>query len=126
MEEYMDQENKRKIEFIITERKRAQYKLNLNSNIMKEYDKVISSGFYDGQINRLNKELIALGISIITACESCMQWHIAEAIKHGTTEKQLYEVIEVSIAMAGSRMEVNTRFAIAVIEYYKEKGELKN
>jgi len=124
MEGYMEQESKNKIEFIIAERKRAQYKLNLNSNIMKEYDKVTTSGFYDGQINRLNKELIALGISIITACESCMQWHIAEAIAHGATEKQLYEVIEVSIAMAGSRMEVNTRFAIAVIEYYKEKGEL--
>jgi len=53
-----------------------------------------------------------------------MQCHLYEAIKLGASERQLYEVIEVAIAMAGGRMEVNSRFAISVIEYYKELGDL--
>jgi len=121
----MDQYEKEKIEYIIAERKRSSYKLNIQSKIMREYDKVILAAFYDGEIDKKNKELIALGISIVTACESCMQWHISEAIKLGATEKQLFEVVEVAIAMAGGRMEVNSRFVISVIEYYKDKGELK-
>ena len=120
----MDFAEKNKIESIIQERKSANYRLNLNSDIMKEYRKVLDVGFRDGQVSRLNRELIALGISIVTACESCMQCHLYEAIKLGASERQLYEVIEVAIAMAGGRMEVNSRFAISVIEYYKELGDL--
>ncbi|MFW9867542.1 MAG: carboxymuconolactone decarboxylase family protein [Candidatus Thorarchaeota archaeon] len=33
------------------------------------------------------KELIALGISIILNCESCVEWHVKEAIRSGATEQ---------------------------------------
>lgn len=117
----MNAEVKKKIENVISERKRANYALSLNSKVFEDFGKVNDTAFEPGEISRLNKELIAFGIALITNCESCMEWHIHQAIASGVTEKQLYEVIDLAIAMAGGSVTVTSRFALNVIEYYKEK-----
>ena len=48
----------------------------------------------------LGKELIALGITLITQCPWCIDAHVKRAEKAGATEKELGEVIFVSMAMA--------------------------
>ncbi|MFW9784966.1 MAG: carboxymuconolactone decarboxylase family protein, partial [Candidatus Heimdallarchaeota archaeon] len=58
-------------------------------------------------------------ISVVINCESCMEWHIAEALKSGATEDQIIEAIEVAIEMGGGPATVTSRFALKVLEYYK-------
>ena len=108
-----------KIENIIKGRKHANYKLAEHSRLYKEYQAVEEKAFKDGEISKLNKELMALGIALITNCESCMEWHIHQALFQGATEKQVYEVIDLAIGMAGGSATVTSRFALDVIEYYK-------
>ena len=52
-------------------------------------------------------------------CESCIEWHIKEALKNGATEQQIIEAIEVGIEMGGGPATVSSRFALKVLEYYK-------
>ncbi|MFX1460058.1 MAG: carboxymuconolactone decarboxylase family protein, partial [Promethearchaeota archaeon] len=63
-------------------------------------------------------ELIAIGISIIINCESCIEWHIKEALKSGANGEQIIEAVEVAIEMGGGPATVSSRFAFKVLEYY--------
>ena len=76
--------------------------------------------FSDGDLKKKHKELIALGISIVINCESCMEWHVHEALKSGATKKEILETIGVGIEMGGGPATVSSRFALKVLDYYKD------
>jgi AhpD family alkylhydroperoxidase len=60
--------------------------------------------------------LIAIGISVLMDCESCMQWHIDQAAACGATEAEILEAIEVGIEMGAGRVTVSARFALEVMK----------
>jgi AhpD family alkylhydroperoxidase len=74
--------------------------------------------FSDGHLSKQQKELIALGISIVINCEACMEWHIHQALLSGATEDQILEAIEVGIEMGGGPATVSSRFALKALEYH--------
>jgi AhpD family alkylhydroperoxidase len=67
----------------------------------------------------MNKELIAVGISVCNNCEPCTVWHIREALKAGAKEEQVFEAIEVAMEMGGGPTVVRSTFALKVLEHYK-------
>jgi AhpD family alkylhydroperoxidase len=56
--------------------------------------------FADGAVPLKTKELIALGIAHITQCPWCIDAHTKRAAKAGASDKEIGEVIFVSMAMA--------------------------
>lgn len=116
----MDKVDKNKIEKIISDREKAhQFLLSKGSKVYKSFLDLERNTFSDGELQKVHKELIALGISIVINCESCIEWHIKEALKSGAKEKQIIEAIEVGIEMGGGPATVSSRFALKVLEYYK-------
>lgn len=116
----MNQDDKVKIEKIIQDRKDAQRSsLDKDSKVYKAFLKMERAAFSDGHLSKLQKELIALGISIVIDCESCMEWHIHQALLSGATEKQVLESIEVGIEMGGGPATVSSRFALKALEYHQ-------
>jgi AhpD family alkylhydroperoxidase len=73
--------------------------------------------YSDGELPRKMKELIAVGISVVGDCESCMQWHIEQAAQAGATMREVLESVEVGIEMGGGPATVSARFALEVIEH---------
>ncbi len=57
-----------------------------------------------------------MGISVVTDCESCMQWHIEQAAKTGASQQEVLEAIGVGIEMGGGPAIVSARFALEVME----------
>ncbi|MFX0038052.1 MAG: carboxymuconolactone decarboxylase family protein [Promethearchaeota archaeon] len=115
----MNEDDRKKIEKIIKERNEYDKKLkNLGSNVYKAFLNMEKQSYSDGSLKKVYKELIAVGISIVINCESCMEWHIKEAIKSGASGKQILEAIEVGIEMGGGPATVSSRFALKVLEYY--------
>lgn len=117
----MDDKDFEKIEDIIKERKYAHDYFLKNSKVYRSFVDLEQKTFSDGELKRKFKELIALGISIIINCESCMQWHINEALKSGANFEEIIEAIEVGIEMGGGPATVASRFALKVLDYYKAK-----
>jgi len=72
--------------------------------------------YRDGELKRKEKELIAVGISVVINCESCMQWHIEQAANEGATKGEIIEAIEVGIEMGGGPATAHARFALEVLE----------
>ena len=106
-----------KIEEIRNIRKEAHNKLiKLNSKTYKAFLEMEKVTFSEGELSKKIKELIAVGISIVINCESCMEWHIDQAVKSGANEKEVLEAVEVGIEMGGGPATVSARFALKVME----------
>jgi len=116
----MDLNDKQQIDKIIADRKKANGFLFKHSPVYNSFVKLENTTFSSNKLSKKEKELIAIGISIILNCESCLEWHIHEALKDGSTEDEIIESMEVGIEMGGGPATVSTRFGLKVLEYYKE------
>ena len=54
-----------------------------------------------GALAASTKELIALAIAIAARCQSCIAFHVHDAIKAGATRQEILETIGVAIMMGG-------------------------
>ena len=102
----------------ITEERNASHArlLKLDSKVYRAFVALEQATFCDGALSKKQKELIAIGISVVKDCESCMQWHIEQAGKAGASFQEVLEAVEVGIEMGGGPATVSTRFALAVMD----------
>jgi AhpD family alkylhydroperoxidase len=106
-----------KLDEITRKRKEAHAKLlSLKSRVYEAFLRLEEAAFSDGALPKKMKELIAVGISVKSDCESCMQWHIEQAAGAGATLREVLEAVEVGIEMGGGPATVSARFALEVIE----------
>ncbi len=106
-----------KLEEITKRRKAAHARMMaLGSKVYGAFLDMERAAFSDGALAKRDKELIAVGISVVKDCESCMQWHIEQAATAGATFEQVLEAVEVGIEMGGGRATVSARFALEVME----------
>ena len=116
----MNESDKVKIEAIIQDRQDAHKFYNANSSVYRAFLPMEEIAFSDGSLSKGYKELIAIGISIIINCESCLEWHIKQALEAGVSEEQIIEAVGVGIEMGGGPATVSARFAMKVLSYYSE------
>jgi AhpD family alkylhydroperoxidase len=90
--------------------------VNAGSKVYKAFLEMEEAAFSDGALSKKAKELIAVGISVVTHCDSCMHWHIRQASRAGATEAEVLEAVEVGIEMGGGPATVSARFALEVME----------
>lgn len=74
------------------------------------------AAYADGALTKRHKELIAVGISVVLDCRSCMQWHIEQAAIAGAGPAEVLEAVEVGIEMGGGPTTVSARFALEVMD----------
>jgi AhpD family alkylhydroperoxidase len=115
----MRDSDKEKISEIIKTRKRANAFYTQRSEVFRSFTDLEQHTFKDGVLSKKQKELIALGISITINCESCIEWHIRQALDEGSSVEEIVEAVGVGIEMSGGPGTVAARFAMNVIEYYK-------
>ena len=116
----MNEKDREKIDAIITDRQNAHRFYTDCSPVYNAFTKMEQAAFSGGALEKMHKELIAVGISVVINCESCMEWHIKQAINAGANTTQVIEAIEVGIEMGGGPATVSARFAMKVLEYYQE------
>ncbi len=111
-----------RLEEISKRRQAAHAKLiSLKSKVYEAFLEMEKAAFSDGALPKKFKELIAVGISVVIDCESCMQWHIEQAAKSGASMDEVFEAVEVGIEMGGGPATVSARFALEVIENIYKK-----
>ena len=98
-------------------RKAAHARLtSLGSKVYRAFLDMERAAFSDGALPKKQKELIAVGISVVKDCESCMQWHIEQAAAAGASFDEVLEAVEVGIEMGGGPATVSARFALEVMD----------
>jgi AhpD family alkylhydroperoxidase len=107
-----------KIKGLIRERKKAHKRLqDLKSPVYAAFLEMERAAYADGALSRKHKELVAIGISVVINCESCMQWHIGQAARAGASEREVLEAIEVGVEMGGGPATTYARFALEVMAH---------
>jgi AhpD family alkylhydroperoxidase len=120
----MDISDKEKIEKIIKDRDYThKYLLRKKSKTYDAFLELERNTYGSNKLEKKYKELIAIGISIVINCESCLEWHIKEALRIGASQEEILEAIEVGIEMGGGPATASSRFAIKVLEYYEQKRD---
>lgn len=105
-----------KLERMSRRRKEAHTELlSLDSKVYRAFLDMEGAAFADGSLTKSTKELIAIGISVVINCESCMQWHIEQAAAAGASKRDVLEAIEVGIEMGGGPATAHARFALEVM-----------
>lgn len=98
-------------------RKKAHSRLlALRSPVYAAFLDMEKAAYADGRLPKKSKELIAVGISVVIDCASCMQWHIEQAALAGADFGEILEAVEVGIEMGGGPATVSARFALEVME----------
>lgn len=69
-----------------------------------------------GAVSQKNKELIALGISIVEKCCPCVEYHISAAMEHGAKRDEILETVAVAVALGGGIAGWPSRYAFKVLE----------
>lgn len=115
----------RQIETLISDRKKAHHYYQENSKVYNAFMGMEKQAYSSGKLDRKYKEMIAIGISIQINCESCLEWHIHEALSAGAKKNEIIEAIGVGIEMGGGPATVSSRFAMKVLEYYTQDIDLK-
>ena len=106
-----------KFQELTARRKRAHARLvALKSPVYGAFLEMEKAAYADGALAKKYKELIAVGISVVTDCESCMQWHIEHAAAAGASFEEIMEAVEIAMEMGGGRATVSARFALEVME----------
>ena len=90
--------------------------LALRSPVYAAFLDMEKAAYADGMLPKKSKELIAIGISVVIDCASCMQWHIEQAAASGADFNEILEAVEVGIEMGGGPATVSARFALEVME----------
>lgn len=116
----MENLDKEKIEQIVKTRKKAHSFYSKKSKVYQSFVDMEQNTYKDGALSKKQKELIAIGISVAINCESCMEWHIKQALDDGATHEEVIESIEVGIEMSGGPGTASARFAMNVLEYYRQ------
>jgi AhpD family alkylhydroperoxidase len=111
---------KEKIGRIIRTRKKAHTFYSDHSEVYRKFLEMEKSTYKDGKLTKVQKELIATGISVVINCESCMEWHIKQALEGGAKEAEILEAIDVGIEMGGGTATVAARFAMGVLEFHRK------
>ena len=107
----------KKFEEISARRKKAHARLvALQSKVYAGFLAMEQAAYTDGALPKKQKELIAVAISVVRDCESCMQWHIEQAAKTGASFEEVLESIEVAIEMGGGPATVSARFALEAMD----------
>ena len=109
----MDQIDIDKIERIIKDREYSHnFHLKRGSKAYNSFLKLEKNAYSSNRLERKYKELIALGISIIQNCESCIEWHVHQALEFGATFDEIFETVDIGIEMGGGPATVSTRSVI--------------
>lgn len=116
----MENLDREKIERIVKTRKQAHSFYLTKSKVYQSFVAMEQATYTNGKLSKLQKELIAVGISVVIDCESCMEWHIKQALEGGASADEILEAIEVGIEMAGGPATASARFAMNVLEYYQQ------
>jgi AhpD family alkylhydroperoxidase len=72
--------------------------------------------FKDGALSGRVKELMAVGMSIVTHCDGCVQLHVHQALVAGATREELLETISVAILMGGGPAAISGAEALELID----------
>lgn len=98
--------------------------LDLNHLGIKRFFNLDSNTYKDGALPAQTKELLGLVASAVLRCNDCIDYHLEQSAKTGSTKEEIIEAMNVALVVGGSIVIPHLRHAIQTIEQLEDEGTL--
>lgn len=98
--------------------------LDLNHLGIKRFFNLDSNTYNDGALPSKTKELLGLVASAVLRCNDCIDYHLEQCAKSGSTKNEIIEAMNVALVVGGSIVIPHLRHAISTIELLEDEGTL--
>ena len=87
----------------------SSYRKAMNEKILgaghlgiKRFFNLDTQAYADGALPARTKELLGLVASAVLRCNDCIDYHLIQCAKHGVTDEELLEALNVALVAGGS------------------------
>jgi AhpD family alkylhydroperoxidase len=84
--------------------------------VTADFERLRDSALEEGVLPVKVKELIALGMAIARQCKYCIVAHVANALRAGASQEEIWDVCRMAILMGGGPAMAYSRFTMKAVE----------
>jgi len=99
--------------------------LDLDHLGIKRFFNLDANTYKDGALSMQTKELLGLVASAALRCNDCIDYHLEQCAKAGSTKEEIIEALNVAMIVGGSIVIPHLRHAVETLELLEEEGTLK-
>lgn len=87
-----------------------------NDDFFQNFGQLDDEVYADGAIPKKYKELCGLSISVLSACEECIVYHMQGCVNAGANKQEIIEAIKMGVIGGGSLTYPSARYAFKVMQ----------
>lgn len=95
--------------------------LDLDHLGIKRYFNLDSNTYKDGALDTKTKELLGLVASAVLRCNDCIDYHLEQCAKTGSSKEEIIDALNVALVVGGSIVIPHLRHAVETIELLKNE-----
>ncbi|MGB0348198.1 MAG: carboxymuconolactone decarboxylase family protein [Balneolaceae bacterium] len=96
--------------------------LGLDHLGIKRFFNMDSNTYRDGALDSKTKELLGLVASSVLRCNDCIDYHLEQCAKTGSTKEEIVDALSVALIVGGSIVIPHMRHAVDTLEFLEEEG----
>lgn len=96
--------------------------LGLDHLGIKRFFNMDSNTYRDGALDSKTKELLGLVASSVLRCNDCIDYHLEQCAKTGSTKEEIVDALNVALIVGGSIVIPHMRHAVDTLEFLEEEG----
>lgn len=93
---------------------------------IKRFFNMDTNTYRDGALPAQTKELLGLVASAVLRCNDCIDYHLEQCAKSGSTKAEIVDALNVALIVGGSIVIPHLRHATETLEILEKEGTLKN
>lgn len=98
--------------------------LNLDNLGIKRFFNLDNNTYKDGALPSQTKELLGLVASTVLRCNDCIDYHLEQSAKTGSTKEEIIEALNIALVVGGSIVIPHLRHAVETLELLEQEGTL--
>jgi len=98
--------------------------LDLEHLGIKRFFNLDTNTYKDGALPRQTKELLGLVASAVLRCNDCIDYHLEQCAKSGSTKDEITDAMNVALVVGGSIVIPHLRHAVQTLETLEKEGVL--
>lgn len=91
---------------------------------IKRFFNLDNNAYKDGALPGQTKELLGLVASTVLRCDDCIDYHLEQCAKNGSTKDEIIDALNVALVVGGSIVIPHLRRAVDTLEILEEEGHL--
>ena len=96
--------------------------LDLGHLGIKRFFNMDTNTYRDGALDSKTKELLGLVASSVLRCNDCIDYHLEQCAKTGSTKEEIVDALNVALIVGGSIVIPHMRHAVGTLEFLEEEG----